>query len=101
MTICVCDASRSRSLSAAFDKSVVLKDALFAKQAVKSGIEGFGREGKPMKFAEMMALAIAEQMEDLLLAILSLRVWRCEGSLLLTDIAVAAVVGVLFTKVFQ
>ena len=54
-----------------------------------------------MKFAEMMALAIAEQMEDLLLAILSLRVWRCEGSLLLTDIAVAAVVGVLFTKVFQ
>lgn len=76
-------------------------EVLFAKQMAKGGIDGFCGKGKAMEVAERMTLAIAEQLEDDLTGVG--RLLRGSGLPLVaeTDIAVAAVVGVLLAKVFQ
>ena len=82
-------------------KPVSHVDVLFAKQIAKGGIDGFRGEGKTVKLARMMALTIVEQLEDGLTGIGRLLMGNGLALIAETDIALAAVVGVFFAKVFQ
>ena len=76
-------------------------DVLFAKQLAKGCIDGFRGEGNAMKLAGVMALTIAEQLENGLTGIGRLLMGNGLALIAETDIALAAVVGVFFAKVLQ